>query len=241
MKVYKSLFPVFFAFIVTVWMGSCYEAPEFPVVPSIEFRSVDFKQGATGFDTLIARVNFQDGDGDLGLSGDENEPPYNAFFFQFKPNNDPCRFSERFDNTNCPGLPPEFNCVDYQFFFTFGQDTINDTLYVEINENQDNFVVELMTKENGQFEVFDFREELCVKPLSGRFPRLKENFSVEGPLEGIIEYKMPSSAYMALFRNDTLKLRMQVKDRALHDSNIVESCEFTLNGLIETGNCINGS
>ena len=237
MKVYYSLWPLFFVTILPLWMASCYQPPEFPVVPKIEFESVDFKEGDI-LDTLIIRVKFQDGDGDLGLGGEENDPPYHSL--NFYPNiNDPCRFSERFDERCNDRLPPEFSCVSYQYFTTLGQDTIKDTLYVEINENQDNFIVELMTKENGQFEVFDFREELCVAPLSGRFPRLKENFDTEGPLEGVVEFTPPSSAYMALFRNDTLKLRIWIKDRALHDSNVVESCEFTLRELLETpeGEC----
>ena len=232
MKLYKSLWPLFFVVILPLWMAGCYQTPEFPVIPKIDFESVDFKRGDRGFDTLIMRVKFQDGDGDLGLSGDENDPPYNAL--SFYPNRtDPCRFSERFDARCSDVLPPDFSCVNYQYFETLGQDTINDTLYIKINENQYNFIVDLMTKENGQFEVFDFREELCVAPLSGRFPWLKDNFNAESPLEGVIEFRPPSSALQALFRNDTLKLRIRIKDRALNDSNIIESCEFTLNELLE--------
>jgi len=237
MKVYYSLWPLFFMVILPLWMASCYQAPEFPVVPKIDFESVNFKQGATGFDTLIVRVRFQDGDGDLGLGGEENDPPYHSLNFLPSPDGDPCRFSERFDEGCRDVLPPEFNCVDYQYFTTLGQDTIRDTLYVELNPNQNNFMVDIMTKKNGQFEVFNMRELLCVNPLYGRFPPLKDNFSVDGPLEGVIEFKPPSSAYMALFRNDTLKLRIQIKDRALHDSNVIESCEFTLNELLEVGGC----
>jgi hypothetical protein len=91
-----------------------------------------------------------------------------------------------------------------------------------------------LTKENGQFEVYE--DSNCSQTLSGRFPQLKENFNGEGPLEGVIEYKAPSTLYFTLFRNDTLKLRMRIKERALHDSNMVESCEFTLRELMENPN-----
>jgi hypothetical protein len=222
-------------------MAGCYQEPEFPVVPEIDFESVFFKQGDTGFDTLIVRVRFQDGDGDLGLGGEEGDPPYHPFDTQPKPNGDPCLFSDRFDTINCPGLPLEYDCLSYEPPpFRFGQDLINDTVYREINENYNNFIIDLMTKKNGQFEVYDFREK-CQPPLSGRFPRLRDDFNTEGPLEGVIEYKAPSSAYLALFRNDTLKLRIRIKDRALHDSNVEESCEFTLNDLLELGECLKNS
>jgi len=236
MKVYHALWPLFFTLLPILWMASCNPEPEFPVVPKIDFESVSFKQGDTGFDTLIVRVRFQDGDGDLGLGGEERDPPYHPFDPLPKPNGNPCLFSDRFNANDCPGLPLEFDCVNYLTPFRRGQDIVNDTLYIEINENENNFIVELMTKKNGQFEVYDFREK-CQPPLSGRFPRLRDDFNTEGPLKGVIEYKAPSSAYLALFRNDTLKLRIRIKDRALHDSNVEESCEFTLNDLLELGEC----
>jgi len=231
MKVQRSLL---FIGMLTFCLGGCYQVPEFEVVPSIALKSVDFKRGEV-FDTLIVRVKFQDGDGDLGLSGRETDPPYHDYDFQ--PNlstGEPCRFSDRFNTADCPGLPSEFNCVDYQKPpIRIDEELVNDTLFVKRNENQNNFILDIMTKENGQFEVFDFRKEFCVASLSGRFPRLRDNINAAGPLEGVIEFKAPSSAYFALFRNDTLKLRMYIKDRALHNSNIVESEAFTLNDLLE--------
>jgi len=230
MKVHISLL---FIGMLTLCLGACYQAPEFAVVPNIALESVDFKRG-DGFDTLILRVKFQDGDGDLGLSGDEKDPPYHSFDYKYKQNGEPCRFSDRFNTNECDELPLEYDCINYNPPPNrVGEELINDTLFVIYNENQNNFFLEVMTKENGQFEIFDLTKPPYCTRLSGSFPRLKDDFSTERPLEGTIEFKSPSSAYFALFRNDTLKLRMYIKDRALHDSNIVESEAFTLNDLLE--------
>ena len=69
------------------WAGtsSCLKAPDYPVTPAITFNSV--KQtfvppavpGALAGDTLQFSVDFQDGDGDLGLDdADTKVPPYNS-------------------------------------------------------------------------------------------------------------------------------------------------------------------
>lgn len=57
---------------------SCVEAPEFPVTPKIEFNQVTFKDLGNGqADSLIVFIDFEDGDGDLGLSTSEIASPYN--------------------------------------------------------------------------------------------------------------------------------------------------------------------
>jgi hypothetical protein len=69
------------------WAGtsSCLKAPDYPVEPVITFNSI--KQtyvppvvaGATPGDTLEFAVDFQDGDGDLGLDdADTKVAPYNS-------------------------------------------------------------------------------------------------------------------------------------------------------------------
>jgi hypothetical protein len=69
------------------WAGtsSCLKAPDFPVEPSISFNSLKKTYeapsvpGATPADTLEFAIDFQDGDGDLGLDADDAKvAPYNA-------------------------------------------------------------------------------------------------------------------------------------------------------------------
>jgi len=65
--------------------SSCLKAPDFPVEPTITFSSLKkiyvppTGAGATAADTLVFAVDFQDGDGDLGLNADDaTMPPYDA-------------------------------------------------------------------------------------------------------------------------------------------------------------------
>ena len=69
------------------WAGtsSCLKAPDFPVEPTIKFNQVNSiyvpptPTSSIGGDTIEFVIDFQDGDGDLGLDADEVDvPPYNS-------------------------------------------------------------------------------------------------------------------------------------------------------------------
>ncbi len=67
--------------------GSCFDPPEFPIVPQIEFESISFVPGRNpgDFDSLHLSIRFKDGDGDLGFSNsteDISAPYHSAFFYQ---------------------------------------------------------------------------------------------------------------------------------------------------------------
>ncbi len=63
-------------FSVLLWFAGCQTVPEYPVVPSISFNSVYFKE-LPGSDIIYLTINYKDGDGDLGLSNDDlNTPPF---------------------------------------------------------------------------------------------------------------------------------------------------------------------
>lgn len=107
-----------------------------------------------------------------------------------------------------------------------------DTFYYETNEFHNNISVDFLVKQNdGSFQEFDWVTEFCVADnapgtsFDGRFPVLAEK---SGPLEGTLQYSMVSSGFLALFSVKTLKLRIQVFDRALNKSNVIETPEFTL-------------
>jgi hypothetical protein len=82
MKLIKGLGLLSFLLIIS---GSCFDAPEFPVEPQIEFESIQFIAAATpsDFDSLILTIHFKDGNGDLGLnkSVEDNQKPYQSTFF----------------------------------------------------------------------------------------------------------------------------------------------------------------
>lgn len=84
MKIIKGLAVLF----ITLSLGSCFDPPEFPVVPQIDYEDVVFKEGnATNrTDSLIVTIKFKDGDGDLGIDAaapEFNNAPFNNLtFFQ---------------------------------------------------------------------------------------------------------------------------------------------------------------
>ena len=202
---------------------SCEKPPELPNTPSITFESVRFATGPSGFDSLIVAVGFQDGNGDLGLQGSENNPPYQPLNFPKNAQGDFILFGD-------PEAPLEFHVCDFVTNFDVTGDEIMDTVYVEINPNSFNIEIDFFLKRDGVYDEFDWRREFgqfsCIT-FDGRYPPLNsEDF--ERPLAGSLSYSMISSGFLPLFGNDTLQLRIQIKDRALNISNIVESQDFVV-------------
>jgi hypothetical protein len=59
-------------------MGSCFDPPGFGMVPEIDFENIYFR-GAKGVgerDSLVLTISFRDGNGDLGLSSSQIDPPF---------------------------------------------------------------------------------------------------------------------------------------------------------------------
>jgi hypothetical protein len=63
-------------------LSSCLKEPEYPVTPAISFNDIRLTRapsvrGSQPLDTIRLTINYQDGDGDLGLTSDErNNPPF---------------------------------------------------------------------------------------------------------------------------------------------------------------------
>jgi hypothetical protein len=72
--------------------GSCFDPPEFPNVPEIAFDKIEFYDGAET-DSLVLYITFKDGDGNLGLSGQDllhiSAPFNNLTFYQTNNGGDP--------------------------------------------------------------------------------------------------------------------------------------------------------
>ncbi len=202
---------------------SCNRPPELPVVPSIEFENIEFKE-ADGPDSLIVSIYFQDGDGDLGLAPYETDDPYHPYDILKNEDGDTIFIGSE------PGLP-EYNPIDY--LILRDQDGIaKDTVLIGLNENHYNFFIRFFTKRNGKYTHFNWRDAPYYQTFDGRFPILNtvsalDNGLRERPLEGSLRYGMTSSGWLFLFR-DTMKVSIQIQDRALNKSNIVESPDFTL-------------
>ena len=215
-------------------LAACYSPPEFPVEPSIGFNNIEFKEVSNALDSLIISISFQDGDGDLGLDPNEIQQPYNDIFGIDidPPNKVPLTYSHRFQEP-WDTLPPyewPYICTNYTTNFSGFE---GDTLYIQKNEDHNNIFVEYFVKKNGVWSEFDWElsfEPQCTDSYNGRFPYLGDD-NAGTPLEGILRYGMTSAGFKLLFRNDTLKLRLRIKDRALNNSNVIETPEFVLRDI----------
>lgn len=206
-------------------MTACPEPPEFDFVPSISFHKVEFynvtETDPTGTDTLKVSINFQDGNGDLGLTPNDVEPPYHPFEFVLNNDSNPVTYAER-------GRTPSFNPINYVYdtILWRGNELI-DTFYIERNENFYNIIVDFYVKRQGQWQFFDTEAAPYYTTFNGRFPILNtENY--ERPLEGVLTYKMNSAGFRSIFRQDSVRIEVKIKDRALNNSNKISTPAFTL-------------
>lgn len=102
------------------------------------------------------------------------------------------------------------------------------TWYIEPNPNHYNITVKFLQKQNdGSFVEFDFREAYCTT-YDGRFPVLADS---RRAVEGTLKYAMLGTGFLSTFSINTLKLAIQIKDRAFNTSNTIETPEFTLNDI----------
>lgn len=104
---------------------------------------------------------------------------------------------------------------------------IRDTLYYTRNPNHNTIEVDFLVKDPsapGGFREFDWAEEYCTT-FDGRFVVLSEP---DNSLEGSIRYTMTSIGFNVIFSLKTLKLRVKIRDRALNESNVIETPEFSM-------------
>lgn len=239
------------ALIIFSFLFSCIEDNNVSDIPSISYESLEFKKSDNSFnqDSLIITINFIDGDGNLGLSNDENNYPYHPYnaiidqefnwitlgsnnvtppLYIYEPNGVYYLYSNE-DNR------PSYNCEDYII------DTVNttnklDTFYIQKNENNKNIFIEFYKKENNEFVLIDwkriFDEEYgCGIDFNSRFPPLNISNSSQ-LLSGKLRYGMVSYGFEMILKNDVFKLKIHIKDRELNTSNIIETPEVTLEEIL---------
>jgi len=115
---------------------------------------------------------------------------------------------------------------------------ITDTLYHVSNPNHYNIEVDFLVLVDPnnpnpalRYEEYDWREERC-STYDGRFPFLSETNTA---LDGTLKYSMESRGFQILFGGKTIKLRVQIKDRKLNKSNVIETGDFTLVSIRRCG------
>lgn len=223
---------------------SCERAPEFSDVPKIEFNNVEFIFNAMGQDSLAISVNFEDGDGNLGISSEEKkkppfhektyfsaDPPYQKLYDVEKISPDQLLRIGDLDSL------PEYNCSFYEIrsrTIKVGEknETVTDTVYALPNPKNKNFFLTFLIKEDdGNFREFNFSEETCIT-ANGSFTKLNSE-DHDRPLQGTLTYFYRTLDFRTYFGNNTIKIKVQIMDRNENFSNIVESPEFTLDEILK--------
>lgn len=200
---------------------SCISPPEdFPTVPEISFNNVEFVV-TNDADSLIVTLNFRDGEGDLGLNPRDINPPFNELEYQV--NNQGTLITYK----NRPAEAPSFNNRDWIIFPLINNIVIRDTIWVKENPNYYNIFVKFFIKRSGQYTEFKWSDAPYFTTFNGRFPRILAD-ERERAIEGNIRYGMLSLGWNSIFRNDTIRLDLQIQDKQLNLSNQVSSPDFTL-------------
>lgn len=240
-----------FFLITSLILYSCIEDNNVSTVPSISYENLIFKKSINSFnqDSLILTINFVDGDGNLGLSNNENNYPYHPYnaiidrdfnwvtigstdvnppLYVYEPNGVYYLYNNE-DNR------PTFNCDNY-IIDTVNSTTQLDTFYIQKNENNKNIFIEFYKKENDEFKLIDwkriFDEEYgCGIDFNSRFPPLNISNSNQ-LLSGKLRYGMVSYGFDMILKNDIFKLKIYIKDRELNTSNIIETPEVTLEEIL---------
>lgn len=222
--------PLWFLLIYFVIIG-CQERPTFPDTPTISLNNFYFKEiQDLSLDSLIIKIKFEDGDGDLGLDANETQFPYQLLDPVIDPaTGDTLRHGD--PNT------PEYNCLDYEIIRRESSvgDSLTvtaDTIYVIRNPDHFNFYLTFLIKEDdGSFREFiPAIERNCAPPYHGRYFVLNTARDIR-PLTGELQYSL-LSGFRLLFRNEILKIRIQIQDRSLNESNIIETDEFSITDII---------
>jgi len=170
----------FITILILMWItGSCFK-PESPIIPQIQIQSIDFKhEFPASPDVLTLTLKFKDGDGDLGINGDETEihvsqteakdissPTYyyyqssnNSTWYPTHQNNEVLKNGYEYVNyaayreihsSPFDTLPP-LTCKNWEL-----RATPVDTLYIQQNPYANNIFVYLYTKNsNDSYTYFD--------------------------------------------------------------------------------------
>ncbi len=129
---------------------------------------------------------------------------------------------------------PPLRCDTY----TFVQDTTNaalqsDTLLISPNDFKDNIVLDFFRKRGGVYENITnrFTNSPCAEVFRARIPIFDEdNFG--RPIVGTINYPLISRGFKTNFINDSIMIEMYIYDRALNQSNVLRTPDFTLPALL---------
>jgi hypothetical protein len=262
MKTIKGLATFIFF---SVMFGACFSPPEFSTVPSISFQRVFFRENPdpVAKDSLVVEINFQDGDGDLGLGDAFSDYPYHTVSYYLANDGDTTTLGTFSPYTNLqevllvpegavgklatvrtrktPGHGYENMFPEYICPFK-NTDYVYDSIYVLEQDAHifDESTHNLFRTYNGDFLVRQNNDTYVVfdwKNSCGFGADFSARFPIltdgSNPLEGTLRYGMGTVGFHQLFDGKTIKLRIRIFDRALNASNVVESQPFMLQDIME--------
>jgi hypothetical protein len=96
-----------------------------------------------------------------------------------------------------------------------------ETFYYQPNENYTNIDVTFKLPNGDNFDWT--KTDVVISPFNERFPVLGDS----GPLEGKLRYAMSYTGFLDDFGTNQIRLEVQIKDRALHKSNVATSKLFS--------------
>jgi hypothetical protein len=198
------------------------------IIPKIEFQDLYFVNHDY-YQSLTLELIVEDGDRDIGFY-DYVDEPYNYLNYFKKPDGELLQYSDRlippYDT-----LPPfefPYNCTNYSL--EINKNHQQDTFYIEKNINHFNIFVDFYVKKNGKFELFDWvtwAPPHCIDNYNGRIWKVKNNpFGSE-----TIKYAMGGTGFPVIFNRDSVKIKVQIQDRAFNRSNIEETFTFIMSDL----------
>jgi hypothetical protein len=200
---------------------SCISPPvNFPTVPEVSFNNLEFVE-TNDADSLIVTINFRDAEGDLGLNPREINPPFNELEYQVDNQGTLITYANR------PQNAPSFNNRDWIIFPLINNVVVPDTIWVKENPNYYNIFVKFFIKRSGEYTEFKWSDPPYFTTFNGRFPRILAD-DRDRAIEGNIRYGMLSLGWNSIFRNDTIRLDLQIQDRQLNRSNMISTPDFTL-------------
>lgn len=220
MKVKSYIYPL----VALLGWASCVSPPDnFPSVPEISFNNMEFVE-TNDADSLILTINFRDAEGDLGLNPRDIFPPFHELEYLKDNAGNYITYSNR------PPEAPSFNNRDWVIFPLINNVEIKDTLWVRENPDYYNIFIKFFIKRRGEYTEFDWSAPPYYTTFNGRFPRILEE-ERQRAIEGQIRYAMLSLGWNSIFRTDTIRLDVQIQDRALNRSNVASTPDFTLSQI----------
>ena len=220
-------------------LDGCFTAPTYPVVPQISFNDIYYGKSPK-LDSIVIKLNFKDGDGDIGLAAQDTVLQQYARKFNYLFQNKLVNYRTKRQNPNLtingnklPDFVSPFNCTNWEVPRDKNLQPI-DTLYVEYNPDYYNMFVDLYIDDGtNNYVLLDFTTFFkypgCfIGGFNGRIPVLSSDLGKKSPLDGTLQYSIKSLGFAEILGVKSFKLKITIQDRALNKSNTILTDAFTL-------------